>query len=149
MKRASIDSSASSWSLGKPRPAYRKALPRSFEQLLRKLHDASGILDHLNGLDAGQLVEEPAAARVHQHRVPLQLQQLPDFHLLGFVQLAFAMALQEGFAHFGRTVQHHLDVVVARRPGVVDDNVRMRSSYSGATSSRSQSSACRNGARHS
>ena len=38
--------------------------------------DARGVVQHLHGLDAGDVVEEPAAARVHEHGVALHLQQL-------------------------------------------------------------------------
>jgi hypothetical protein len=42
----------------------------------RELNGPGGILDHLHRLDSGNLIEEPAAARVHQHRMPLQLHEL-------------------------------------------------------------------------
>ena len=36
---------------------------------------AGGVLNDLSRFDPGELVEEPAAARVHQHRVTLHFQQ--------------------------------------------------------------------------
>ena len=53
---------------------------RIAEQLLRQLNGASGVLKNLDGLDAGDVVEEPSATGVHQHQVALHLQKLPRFH---------------------------------------------------------------------
>src|SRR5205085_6760736 len=43
-----------------------------------ELDGARGVVQDLHGLDAGDVVEEPAAARVHEHGVALHLQQFED-----------------------------------------------------------------------
>ena len=49
--------------------------PAEGAKILREPYRASGILQHLHRLQPGDLIEEPAAACVHQHRVPLHFQQ--------------------------------------------------------------------------
>src|SRR5262245_5539290 len=66
------------------------------EQFFCELNDATRVLNHLHRLDASQVVEEPAAARVHKHRVTLQLHELerPDALVLG--QLPAPVSLEPG-----------------------------------------------------
>ena len=45
------------------------------EELGGELEDAAGVGDDLHGLDAGDLVEEPAAGGVHELGVALELEQ--------------------------------------------------------------------------
>src|SRR5690606_14857899 len=47
-----------------------------------ELDGAGGVEDDLDGLDAGEVVEEPAAARVHEHGVALGLQEPEGADLL-------------------------------------------------------------------
>src|SRR5882757_8128157 len=47
------------------------------EELTCEIEDAASVGDHLNGLDAGDIVEEPAARGVHELDVALELQKLP------------------------------------------------------------------------
>ena len=46
------------------------------EEVLGQLNGPGGVLDHLHGFDPGNLIEEPTAARVHEHRMTLHFQQL-------------------------------------------------------------------------
>ena len=57
---------------------------------LRQLQRAAGVHDDLHRLDAGELVEEPAAAGVHQHGVALHFQQRQSGHGLYVGQLGLA-----------------------------------------------------------
>ena len=62
----------------------------------RQLQHAGRIGDDLHRLDAGDIVEEPAAAGVHQHRVPLQLHEIQGAHALLCAQRADAVPGEEG-----------------------------------------------------
>ncbi len=88
------------------------------EQLAEQLQGAAGILDDLDGLDAGQLVEEPAAAGVHQHGVALHFEQLQQAHAFRLVELAVRGGGEEPLHRFGRTVEDHGDVAVAGPPRI-------------------------------
>src|SRR5690606_38888180 len=50
--------------------------------LARQLHRTTRVLQDLGGLNSGDFIEEPSAARVHQHGVSLYL-HVPE-HLPGF-----------------------------------------------------------------
>ena len=52
-----------------------RAAPGSAEELGGELEDAAGVGDDLDGLDAGDLVEEPAAGGVHELGVALELEE--------------------------------------------------------------------------
>ena len=65
------------------------------EELFCQMHHASRVLDHLHGLNPGQFVEEPAAAGVHQHGVPLHFQQLQHGDLLFRAELVSRVLTQE------------------------------------------------------
>ncbi len=54
------------------------------KELLRQLQHARCVGDDLHRLNAGNVVEEPAAAGVHELRVALHLHQLKSAHALGF-----------------------------------------------------------------
>ncbi len=93
-------------------------LDRTARDLLRQLDHASCVVEDLHSLDSGDLAEEPAAARVHEHGVALGLEQLERAHDLGGVERTVAPFLQKPFdAHVG-AVEDDVDVVVARAPGV-------------------------------
>ena len=68
-------------------PFDKSAFTLEAEKLLRQLGGAAGILDHLHGFNARQLVEEPAATGIHQHGVALKFHKLPDGGFLGVVKL--------------------------------------------------------------
>src|SRR5579885_1746917 len=60
------------------KPPQKVLLAISAKELFSQLHRAGGVLQHLHGLLAGRLVEEPAATCVHQHQMPLKLEQ-PEY----------------------------------------------------------------------
>ncbi len=53
------------------------------KELRGELEDAAGVGDDLDGLNAGDLVEEPAAAGVHELGVAFEFQQIEDEDALG------------------------------------------------------------------
>ena len=113
-----------------PRHEFRFDVPAA--DLLDQLRDARGVVQHLHGLDAGDVVEEPAAAREHEHRIALHLEQAQHARDLHAAQ---GVAAEELVQRRFRAVEDDVDVVVARAPRI-------------AAQSRSQSSASRNGPRH-
>ena len=120
------------------------------EELLGELNDASGVLDHLNGFNPGEIVEEPAATGVHEHGVALQFHQLPDDDLLFGARDRAQNALgQSARATSDERFENNVDVAVARRPRIAQQRRRRALRTSDATESRSQSSASRSGLRHS
>ena len=96
----------------------RRLEVRAREEVLRELEGASGVLDDLARLDPRNVVEEPAAARVHELRVPLHLEQLQDAHPLFRRQRPGSVPCEESVHALGRAVEDHVDVVVARRPRI-------------------------------
>src|SRR5947209_8977081 len=91
---------------------------RISEQLFGDLNHAPGILNHLHSLDAGKLIEEPAATGVHEHGVALEFHQLPHQNLLRLVQIAHEMLSAKAFAHFGRAIEDNRYIAIARGPWV-------------------------------
>ena len=57
------------------------------EELGGELEDAAGVGDDLHGLDAGDLVEEPAAAGVHELGVAFELEQFEGGDAFGLGEL--------------------------------------------------------------
>ena len=109
-------------------------------ELLRDLNRASGVAKDLDGFDARDVVEEPAAAREHEHGVALHLEQLQD-ECSGGLQAAVRRAkarrhtglqaavrrakarrhtvfTDEPFHIFFRPIEDHVDVVVSCRPRI-------------------------------
>ena len=62
------------------------------EELGGELQDAAGVGDDLHGLDAGDVVEEPAAAGVHEHGVALELHEHEGAGAFFFVELVAGRA---------------------------------------------------------
>jgi hypothetical protein len=91
------------------------------QNLPGQLDDPAGVLDDLDRLDAGDVVEEPAAARVHEHGVALKLEQLACSHLLLIAQLARRVPGPESLLARRRAVSNDRDVVVAGRPRVAEE----------------------------
>ena len=58
------------------------------EELGGELEDAAGVGDDLHGLDAGDLVEEPAAGGVHELGVAFELEEFEGGDAFGFGELA-------------------------------------------------------------
>ena len=88
------------------------------QHFLRQLDRAAGILDYLHGLKTGELIEEPSATGVHEHQVALQFHELQGGHALGIAEFASGVARQEIRLAFRAAIEHHADIVVARRPRV-------------------------------
>ena len=61
---------------GELEPVDKHRLEWFSEDLLIELNHPSGVLDDLRRFDTGKLVEEPAAACIHQHRMSLHLHEL-------------------------------------------------------------------------
>ena len=86
--------------------------------LADKLQGPGGVLDDLDGLDVGDVVEEPAVAREDQHRVPLELEELEDRRLVLLGEPAPDVPDEEGLDRLGRPVEDDPDVVVPDGPRV-------------------------------
>ena len=97
-----------------------KALRGIAKKLLRQLGGPASVLDHLDGLDSRQFIEEPTAARVHQHGVPLKLKQLPGHRFLGLIKLPKGVLGEKCLPCFPRAVKDDLNVIIARRPWVLE-----------------------------
>ena len=95
------------------------------EELLRQPDGRPRVVDDLHCLDPGELVEEPAAARVHELRVALELHELraPAPRSAG-VELAGALALQEAGPALDPAVEEDVDVGVPCRPRVLEERRR-------------------------
>ena len=91
------------------------------EELPGKLYDAAGVLEYLHCFDPRELVEEPPAARVHEHGVPLDLHQLERPGLLFRRQLPGGVS-SEKFVDGGvGPVEDHRDVLFPGGPRVPED----------------------------
>jgi hypothetical protein len=94
--------------------------PERFPQLER----ARRVTQDLHGLDPGEVVEEPAATRVHEHELVLHLEQGQDPLLLGAVERSQRVLLEERIARLGPEKQLH--VVVPCRPRISQQPSRLR-----------------------
>src|SRR6267143_4701902 len=54
------------------------------DEVQGQTNGTSGVLTHLNRFQAGEFVEEPSAAGVHEHGIALDLEQLQRRDLLGW-----------------------------------------------------------------
>ena len=86
-----------------------------------ELQNASCIAEDLLRLDAADVVKEPAAARVHQHRVALELEELERADALGGAEVAVAELPQESFDTLLPRLEDDVDVVIARPPRVTEE----------------------------
>ena len=77
-----------------------------------------GIAEHLQGLDPGQIGEEPAAGSEHEQRMPLHLEEPPHLARVGS---RGTMGLQEDGAPLRGWIEQHIDVGVPRRPGIAEE----------------------------
>ena len=91
------------------------------EELGGELEDAAGIGDDLDGLDAGDLVEEPAAGGVHELGVAFELEEFEGGDAVGFGEGAGLVGFEEGFDAVGRAVEDEVDVGVAGDPEVFEE----------------------------
>ena len=99
-------------------------LDLALKKLAREMHDAARVLNHLNGLDTGDLIKKPAAAGVHQHRVPLHLQQLKRSDLFLRTEIMGCVLVQETLHVIRRPVEDDVNVVIACRPRVFQKRAR-------------------------
>ena len=83
------------------------------EKLGGELQDAAGVGDDLHGLDAGDVVEEPAAAGVHEHGVALELHEHEGAGAFFFVELVLGVRAEKSFAGSAGAIEHNADVFVA------------------------------------
>src|SRR5215469_17490220 len=86
--------------------------------LLGQLDRSSRILNHLHSLKTRKFIKEPAATRVHQHRVPLHLEKPQRLYLLMIMEGAHCMIGEEGGARRIRAIEKHTDVVTPRLPRI-------------------------------
>src|SRR5216684_4182987 len=98
------------------------------EELARELDDAAGVGDDLHGLDAGDLVEEPAAGGVHELGVAFELEEFEAGDAFGFGEFARGLLREEvedggGGAGWIFTAKDDLDVGVARGPEVFEEGL--------------------------
>jgi len=86
---------------------------------LAQLQGPGGVLDHLQGLQARELGEEPAATGEHQQGVALHLQELQGRHPIGLLQTRDPLSGEEFRQHPGAAVQEHLVIGVSGGPRVL------------------------------
>src|SRR5205807_5146758 len=93
-------------------------LERPAEMLFPELESACGIAQNLSRLETCRIVEEPAAARVHQEGVALELEQPERGRPVFRGQRADRVAVEEPADVLLGRVELDLDRVVARRPRI-------------------------------
>src|SRR5204862_3866838 len=64
-------------------------------ELSRQIDDPASVLNAFDRLDSRKLIEAPAAARVHEHAVPLPLDKLERSDPIGSVQLTSGAGAEE------------------------------------------------------
>ena len=65
------------------------------EQLLPQLERSARILKNLSGFNTGNLIKEPATARIHEHQVSLEFQKLEGRNPLWLIQFVNGMLSHE------------------------------------------------------
>ncbi len=93
------------------------------EELGGELEDAAGVGDDLHGLDAGDLVEEPAAGGVHELGVAFELQEFEGGDAFGFGERAGGVLVEEVEDGGGGAVEDDVDVGVAGGPEVFEERL--------------------------
>src|SRR5574337_1758979 len=88
--------------LGLLESVQKRSLIRLAKEFLGQLNDTPGVLDDLHCLNPRKLVEEPATARIHEHRMPLEFQELERRDLLGLAQFPSGVPVQEPLDALGR-----------------------------------------------
>ncbi len=90
------------------------------EELGGELQNTAGIGNDLHGLNAGDVVEEPATAGVHELGVAFELEELEHGHALvcreGFEGVPFEEAVDAALV----AIQNHRDVGIAGLPEIAD-----------------------------
>ena len=90
------------------------------EHLFCQTQSPSRVVDDLHGLDPRELVEEPAATGVHQHGVTLHLEKLQDVTCSSVLERTNGVIGEKCCAIFFGAVQDDLNVIVARRPWILE-----------------------------
>src|SRR5260370_12256211 len=83
-----------------------------------ELDGAGGVAKALAGLQTADLIEEPTAAREHEHPVPLHFQQPKGGANEHLIEIRMSVGLQELAHVLGTAIQHDLNVSVAGGPWV-------------------------------
>src|SRR5581483_4199110 len=91
----------------------------TMEHVPRKLNDPPRVFEDLDRLDAGDVIEEPTTAGVHQHRVALHLHKAQNLATVVGAQDVSRVPREERLDARARAVEDHRDVVVTRAPRVV------------------------------
>src|SRR6476619_7104532 len=101
-------------------------LDRTAQVLLGQLHGPRRVAENRARLEAGRVVEEPPAARVHEKRVALHLEKPERERALVAGRVRNRVPVQETGNGFLGPVEDHLDRVVPRGPGVSEQRGRRR-----------------------
>src|SRR6185437_3167537 len=92
----------------------------ALHHLASQLDGPTGVLDYLHCLDARELVEKPAAARIHQHRVALHFKQLESPHSRRLVEFVNCVPGKKAVYGIFGPVENNVDIVVARSPWIFE-----------------------------
>src|SRR5689334_8665959 len=79
---------------------------------------AAGVVEHLNGFEAGQLVEKPSAARVHEHGVALHFEKFEGANPLLLVEIMRGVLREEAREAFVGAVEDYINIGIAGSPGI-------------------------------
>ena len=107
--------------LGPLEPFEELGLQRGLPEFFRQLNRPARVPDDLNGFDSRKLIEEPAAARIHQHGMPLQLQKFEGRDPVRLRERRGGILLEKLLHLLRRTVEHDPDVVIPGRPRVAEE----------------------------
>jgi hypothetical protein len=91
------------------------------KEIASELEGAAGVLDDLDGFDAGEFVEEPAATGVHEHGVALEFEEADGGDPVILGQGLTGVALEESFEVIGGAVEDDGDVIVTSGPGIAEE----------------------------
>jgi hypothetical protein len=98
---------------------------RGFEievkEIAGELEGAAGVLDDLDGFDAGDFVEEPAATGVHEHGVALEFEQTDGGDPFIRRERMMGMAMEEAPEIIGGTVKDDGDIIIAGGPWITKE----------------------------
>ena len=90
-------------------------------EVLRQVDGPRGVVQALGRLQPADLVEEPAAARIHIHAVALHLEEPQRVLDLRLVEVGVAVAAEEVADRARAAVEDDVDVGVAGGPGVGEE----------------------------
>ena len=84
------------------------------------MDDAACIGDDLHGLDAGDVVEEPAAGGVHELGVAFEFEEFEDGDAFGGCERACGVGGEEAIEVVGGAIEDDMDVGVAGGPEIFE-----------------------------